>query len=152
MVLQPGENLTGTSDGPYTTKRGYKPAPVMMDGKDVLGYGGGTCQVSSTLYNVVLQLPGLEVLYRHAHGGSGASYLPIHVDAAVGRDDLNLRFTNRYDFPIRIEASSKSDGALSIRIYRAGYTEKNPEIAPGSADPRTRFSLRRKRSHAKCKI
>ena len=118
-VLQPGETFDGNKIlGPYTTKHGYKAAPVLINGKAVPGAGGGTCQVASTLYNVVLQLPGLEVLYRHAHGGSGASYLPIHVDAAVGRDDLNLRFTNRYDFPIRIEASSKSDGALTIRIYK----------------------------------
>ncbi len=119
IVLQPGDIFDGNKIlGPYTTKHGYKAAPVLIDGKAVPGAGGGTCQVASTLYNVVLQLPGLEVLYRHAHGGSGASYLPIHVDAAVGRDDLNLRFKNQYDFPIRIEASSQSDGALTIRMYK----------------------------------
>ncbi len=119
IVLQPGDIFDGNKIlGPYTTGHGYKAAPVLINGKAVPGAGGGTCQVASTLYNVVLQLPGLEVLYRHAHGGSGASYLPIHVDAAVGRDDLNLRFKNQYDFPIRIEASSQSDGALTIRMYK----------------------------------
>ena len=44
--------------------------------------------------------------------------LPIHCDAAVGTDDLNFRFQNMYDFPIRIDASSQSDGALTIRIYK----------------------------------
>ena len=37
--------------------------------------GGGICQVSSTLYNVLLQLPRLTILHRRAHGDNGAPYL-----------------------------------------------------------------------------
>ena len=104
--------------GPYSAAGGYKPAGVLVDGVLHQGYGGGTCQVSSTLYNVVLQLPGLTVLQRRAHGDNGASYLPIGVDAAVGNSALNFRFRNDYPFPVRIAASSQ-DGALTIAIYRA---------------------------------
>ena len=104
--------------GPYKASSGYLPAGVLVDGEVQQGYGGGTCQVSSTLYNVVLQLPGLTVLQRRAHGDNGASYLPIGVDAAVGNSRLNFRFRNDYPFPIRIQASSQ-DGALTIAIYRA---------------------------------
>ena len=119
IVIQPGGTFDGNEImGPYGKKKGYQEAIVLVDGKDVLGYGGGTCQVSSTLYNAVLQLPGLRVDKRHAHGGNGAVYLPIHCDAAVGTKNLNFRFTNMYDFPIRIEACTSSDGALSMRIYK----------------------------------
>ena len=104
--------------GPYSAANGYLPAGVLADGGLNLGYGGGTCQVSSTLYNVVLQLPGLTVLQRRAHGDNGASYLPIGVDAAVGNSTLNFRFRNDYPFPIRIDASAQ-DGALTIAIYKA---------------------------------
>ena len=104
--------------GPYRQSNGYFPAPVLTDGKTKLGYGGGTCQVSSTLYNVLLQLPGITVLQRRAHGNNGASYLPIGVDAAVGNSTLNLRFRNDFPYPIRIDASAQ-DGALTIAIYRA---------------------------------
>ena len=31
---------------------------------------------------------------------------------------MNLIFTNRYDFPIRIVGTSNDDGALLMRIYR----------------------------------
>ena len=62
-----------------------------------------------------LQLPGLNVLERHPHGASGAAYLPHGVDASSG--DLNFRFSNGYDFPIRIEASCH-DLCLFIAIYR----------------------------------
>lgn len=116
-----GADLNFNRDmGPYSAANGYLPAGVLADGGLNLGYGGGTCQVSSTLYNVVLQLPGLTVLQRRAHGDNGASYLPIGVDAAVGNSTLNFRFRNDYPFPIRIEASAQ-DGALTIAIYKAQY-------------------------------
>ena len=119
IVLQPGQQFDGNAVmGPYGRARGYEPAIVMTNGKSVLGYGGGTCQVASTLYNVVRQLPGLRVDWRRPHGAGGATYLPIHCDAAVGTDTQNFKFTNMYDFPIRIEACSSGDGALSIRIYK----------------------------------
>ncbi len=119
-ILQPGETFNANKImGPYNRSKGYQPAPVMIEGKTVPGYGGGTCQVSSTLYNVLIQLPGIQINYRRPHGGNGASYLPIHCDAAVGNDSLNLIFVNGYDFPIRIEGHSKDDGALLMLIYRA---------------------------------
>ena len=114
-----GANLNFNRDiGPYNAATGYLPAGVLVNGELHQGYGGGTCQVSSTLYNVVLQLPGLTVLQRRAHGNNGASYLPIGVDAAVGNSELNFRFRNDYAFPLRIHATSQ-DGALTIAIYRA---------------------------------
>ena len=117
--LLPAANLNFNRDmGPYRASSGYKPAGVLVNGELQQGYGGGTCQVSSTLYNVVLQLPGLTVLQRRAHGENGASYLPIEMDAAVGNSSLNFRFRNDYPFPLRIDASSQ-DGALTIAFYRA---------------------------------
>ena len=120
MVLQPGDLFNANSVmGPYGPGKGYKEAGVLVDGGSSLGYGGGTCQVSSTLYNVLIQLPKIDILYRRPHGGNGAPYLPIHCDAAVGNPSLNLKFTNEYDFPIRIEGHSNDDGALLMLIYRA---------------------------------
>ena len=119
VVLQPGQQFNANKTmGPYRPNRGYLPAPVMTKGTTKLGYGGGTCQVSSTLYNVLIQMPGIEINHRRPHGGNGASYLPIFCDAAVGSPELNLIFTNRYDFPIRIVGTSNDDGALLMRIYR----------------------------------
>jgi vancomycin resistance protein YoaR len=118
-VLQPGEQFNANKImGPYRPSKGYKQAGVLTEGRTKLGYGGGTCQVSSTLYNVLIQLPHIEINHRRPHGGNGASYLPIHCDAAVGNPELNLIFTNRYDFPIRIQGTSNDDGALLMRIYR----------------------------------
>ena len=117
-LLQPGDEFNGNKKniGPY---REYKQAIGLVDGKAVRSSGCGTCQVSSTLYNILIQLPGLTILKRRPHGYGGASYLPIHCDAAVGNDSLNLIFRNDYDFPIRLEGHSSGDGALLMLAYRA---------------------------------
>ena len=39
------------------------------------------------------------------------------MDAAVGNDEQNLRMRNGYDFPLRIEAFSVGDGALTVCVY-----------------------------------
>lgn len=118
-VMQPGESLNFNKQvGPYRPQYGYQKAWVLINGTSVPGYGGGTCQVSSTLYNALLQLPGVTILQRRPHGPSGAKYLPHGVDAAVGNDTLNLRFRNDYDFPIRVEGHTSDDGALLMLVYR----------------------------------
>lgn len=118
-AIAPGDQMNFNADvGPYKASVGYLQAGMLTEEGLGLGYGGGTCQVSSTLYDVLLQLQGITVLQRRAHGANGASYLPIGLDAAVGNSALNLRFRNDYAFPIRIDGTAQ-DGALTIAIYRA---------------------------------
>lgn len=118
-VYEPGEEYNCNKQmGPYSLRNGYFKAPVLVNGETIIGSGGGTCQVSSTLFNVLLQLPGLTVVYRRPHQQSGASYLPVGNDAAVGTDRQNLIFRNDYDFPVRLEATVQ-DGALTMVMYRA---------------------------------
>ncbi len=115
-VMKHGEILNfNESVGPFNTRNGYMEAPILIDGETKLGYGGGSCQVSSTLYNVVLQLSGITVLERNPHGASGAKYLPHGMDASSG--DLNFIIRNDYPFPVRIEGSVH-DFALFIAIFR----------------------------------
>lgn len=126
QTYQPGFSFAFNSiAGPYTKARGYKDSPVLIDGATVTGSGGGTCQVSTTLYNALLQLPdNLTILYRRPHGPGGASYAPHGVDAAVGTDYLDLRFRNDFDFPITIDATAQN-GALCICIRKGAYTPDN---------------------------
>ena len=135
-IIMPGETYNCNKIwGPYRESSGYLPAPVLINGETKQGYGGGTCQASSTIYNALIQLPGIQIINRHAHGPSGAAYLPHGVDAAVGDDskNLNLIFKNNYDFPIRIDAQSHDDGALCMLIYRATDAEVQAFQASKSA-------------------
>lgn len=129
-TYQPGEefDFNGIA-GPYRRNRGYMPSPVLIDGSTVSGYGGGTCQVSTTLYNTILQIPdGITVLFRKPHGPSGASYAPHGVDAAVGREDLNLVFRNDFDFPITIDCTAQN-GSLCICIRKGEYVFPQTETS-----------------------
>jgi hypothetical protein len=118
-VMQPGESLNFNQQiGPYKKDNGYFLAPVLVNGEAKPGYGGGTCQSSSTLYNTVRQLPGVTILYRRPHGPACARYLPMHQDAAVGSDKLNFIFQNDYGFPIRILAESTGEGVLTIQVFK----------------------------------
>lgn len=118
-VMQPGESLDFNAQiGPYKKANGYFPAPVLIDGGSQLGYGGGTCQSSSTLYNTVRQIPQITILKRRPHGPGCARYLPMHQDAAVGNADLNFVFRNDCDYPIRILAESTGEGTLCIQIFK----------------------------------
>lgn len=125
-TYNPGDVLDfNATAGPYRKSRGYMPSPVLIDGGTVAGYGGGTCQVSTTLYNALLQLPeGITILYRRPHGPGGAKYAPHGVDAAVGADNLNLVFRNDFDFPIYIECTVLN-GSLCICLRKGTYQAAN---------------------------
>lgn len=119
-VMQVGESLDFNNQvGPYKKSNGYHPAPVLIDGGSQLGYGGGTCQSSSTLFNTVRQVPGITIVKRRPHGPGCAKYLPMHQDAAVGNTELNFIFRNDGEYPIRILAESTGEGTLCIQIFRA---------------------------------
>ncbi len=118
-TLNSGDKLNFNDHiGPYSRRIGYLPANALVKGEVVQSYGGGTCQVSSTLYNVILQLPGIQILRRRAHGPAAASYLPHGADAAVGSDTQNFIIRNAYPYPVRIDGTVQ-DGALTISVYRA---------------------------------
>ena len=69
--------------------------------------GGGICQLSSTLYNAVLDA-NLEVTERHPHSRR-VYYVPIDRDATVFYPDLDLKFINNTEHDIKITVTNDSD-------------------------------------------
>jgi vancomycin resistance protein YoaR len=86
--------------GSWTRERGFVRAPVSLGGVLVPSWGGGVCQVSTTLYVAAL-LAGLEVLERHHHAVA-PSYVPKGMDAAVAYGVADLRLRNPFPFPVQI--------------------------------------------------
>lgn len=114
VVLMPGEEFSYNKTlGKRTPEAGYKPAPAYVGGKTVNEYGGGICQTSSTLYNVVL-LSNLEVTSRTNHCYP-ASYVPISRDATVSWGTLDFKFKNNRKYPIKIK-STAGGGTVKIDI------------------------------------
>ena len=117
-VIQPNETFNIYKYiGPYRKSTGYHPAPIASP-TALWGYGGGTCQVSTTLYNTIIRAP-LFVQHRQAHANVGIKYMLKGFDAAVGGGDVNLIFVNTLPYPIRINFLI-SDGVLTCCIFRAG--------------------------------
>lgn len=86
---------------------GYKKALGFdSNGNDIKVYGGGICQISSTLYNAVLAAK-LEVTERHAHS-KRVYYVPKDKDATVFAGGPDLKFKNTLDNDIII--CSTTDG------------------------------------------
>lgn len=117
MVLLPGETFsfndtTGDSNDP---KAGWQLATVIVGKEFTNGYGGGICQVSSTLYNSVL-MAGLQVKERYTHS-LPVGYVPEGHDATVSYPELDFRFVNSYDVPVRIGAQIEG-GNVVCKIYK----------------------------------
>ena len=114
-VIKPGKTYSFNRHcGPYSQGGKYQLAPNIS--QKGVGYGGGVCQVSTTLYNAVLGLP-LQVDAVQVHRKSGVNYIPQWFDSAVGPFS-DLKFTNLLHYPIRLWAQPQG-GALTVLIYRA---------------------------------
>ncbi len=94
VMLAPGEVYNFDKQiGPRTAARGYKLAPgIVGPGKLEDVFGGGICQVSTTLFNAVF-FAGLEVVERHNHS-IYIDHYPKGRDATVTGGGKNLRFKN----------------------------------------------------------
>ncbi len=117
IILMPGEEFSYNDRvGERTAARGYKTAPAYSNGISVQEYGGGICQVSSTLYKAVV-LANLEVTEHHNHTYE-SSYIDLGMDATVSWDGPDFKFKNNMDYPVKIIAEYK-DGELSVKIKGA---------------------------------
>ena len=87
--------------------RGYKYAPVLIDGEKSYGLGGGVCQVSSTIY-IAAKNAGLEITERHNHSESVA-YAPKGMDAAVVYGVKDMKFKNNLGDDIYIYVWVEND-------------------------------------------
>lgn len=114
-VLMPGEEMSASDGmGERSEENGYRPAGTYLNGEVVDGVGGGVCQVSTTLYNTVLNAE-LEVTERSPHSMT-VSYVPAAQDAAIASGYKDLKFKNNTDAPIYIEGYTKG-GSVTFTIY-----------------------------------
>lgn len=116
-IIEPGETFSFCQTvGKPTAERGYQEASVIINHKTEKGIGGGNCQVSSTLYNAVLAVPGLKVTERHEHG-KDVTYVPEGKDAAVSYGSLDLKFRNETGSRLRIDATT-DNSSIVIKIIQ----------------------------------
>lgn len=114
FVLLPGESFSFNQVvGKRSAANGFKPAPEYQNGSTVTGIGGGTCQVSTTLYSAVLYAD-LKIVSRRNHSMS-VGYVPLGQDATVTDGGIDFKFSNDTEYPVKIE-STTSGGKLTVKI------------------------------------
>ena len=114
-VLYPGEQFSVyEAVNPFSAENGYELAGSYENGTTVQTYGGGICQVSTTLYNAVIRAE-LAIDERFCHSMI-VSYVKPSMDAAIAGTYKDLKFTNNYDFPIYIEGYT-SGMQLTFNIF-----------------------------------
>ena len=118
--------------GPAEKADGYKESTIIANGVFINGYGGGICQVSSTLYNAVL-LANLPIIERYNHSvyGEATKYVPLGQDAAIFYGFKDLKFKNNSDYAIVIFSKVFRD---TIQVSIFGGNEDKAEVEIISKD------------------
>jgi vancomycin resistance protein YoaR len=115
MVLRPGEQFSWNGYvGNTTADKGYQPAGAIVNKKLVMDYGGGICQVSSTLFNAV-EKAGLKVIERSSHS-LPVGYVPPGRDATIAYPYKDFKFANNLDKPIVIKVDASSH-LVTVKVY-----------------------------------
>jgi len=116
-TLSPGEKYSFNGIvGPRTKEKGYALADSYVGQETVQDYGGGVCQLSSTLY-AAIKLNGNFRVSERAEHSKPVSYLPSGMDATVNYNNVDLKFVNNYSFSVRVEAYVNG-GMLTIIISK----------------------------------
>lgn len=125
-VLNTGDQFSYLDTiGYQSAETGWYPAPGYQGGKTVDMYGGGVCQVSSTLYYATL-LANLKIVTRYCHQFA-PSYITWGCDATVSEGAVDFVFENDRDYPIKIVASDVGN-AITISIYGTKVDDYHVEM------------------------
>ncbi len=111
--------------GEQTEETGFKKDNAILNGQIIQAYGGGICQVSSTIFAAALYA-NLQIVERWNHEFV-SSYIPAGVDAAVAWDELDLQIANSRSYPIRIDVSFAGQN-LTVNIVGTKTAEVPVEI------------------------
>ncbi len=116
IIIRPGKEFSFNQIvGPRTAEAGYRRATVIVKEEKKQDYGGGVCQISSTVYQAA-KAAGLSIQERHSHH-KDVGYASQGSDAAVNYDSLDMRFINNTKKDIQVFVSVGRSSVVS-EIYQ----------------------------------
>ena len=123
-LLQPDEEFSVLDHlTPFNADNGYYLAGSYLNNKVVESFGGGICQVSTTLYNAVIRAE-LEIKERSNHSLI-VTYVEPSMDAAIAEDaDMDMKFVNNTEYPVYIWGTA-GDGEITFEVY--GCETRDPD-------------------------
>ena len=118
LEIRPDEEFSfNDSVGVRSPEKGYQKATILVDGEREEGYGGGICQVASTLYNATESI-GLKITERHNHSAD-VHYIEKGRDAAICYGTEDFKFINTRDKSVFIWGQI-SNGTLTMFLTEKG--------------------------------
>jgi vancomycin resistance protein YoaR len=115
LVASGAQSGAGAILGRVDGSTGYLPELVIKGDKTVPEFGGGLCQVSTTVYRSLL-FAGLPILERRNHSYAVSYYDPQGLDATIYPPNPDLKFKNDTSNYILIQTTTVGDKAYS-NIY-----------------------------------
>ncbi len=114
-VLLPGQTFSfNEATGERSFAKGYRYAEVVVGDRLVPGLAGGTCQITTTLFNAAFRA-GLQFPEARAHG-IPVDYVPPGADAAVAGNYMDLKIRNGTAGPVVLGAWVE-DGEVAVRVF-----------------------------------
>ncbi len=115
-VVKPNEEFSFNKTlGPVRASDGFQEANSFLNGEVVLGIGGGICQVSTILFESLVN-SGLPITERHNHTFS-VSYYTTGLDATVSQSGPDLKFKNDTGYDIEIKGYVTENNTAVFEIY-----------------------------------
>jgi len=94
LLIKPEEEFSLVKAlGPIDAAHGYLPEMVIKQNKTIPEYGGGLCQIATTMFRVALDA-GLPITERKPHSYRVSYYEPAGMDATIYGPHPDLRFVN----------------------------------------------------------
>jgi len=133
-VIAPGAIFSfNQATGERTAAKGFKEAPVIINGELKTGLGGGVCQVSTTVFNAAYEA-GLPILARTNHA-LYISHYPQGRDATVNYPDVDLQFQNDTGHWLLLRtwvgSSSLTVALYGTPLHRRVVSETRPLVVAG---------------------
>jgi vancomycin resistance protein YoaR len=133
-VIAPGTTFSfNQTTGARTAEKGFKEAPVIINGELQTGLGGGVCQVSTTVFNAAYEA-GLPMVSRTNHA-LYISHYPQGRDATVNYPDTDLKFTNDTGHWLLLRtwvgSSSLTVALYGTPVHRRVVSETRPLVVSG---------------------
>lgn len=118
MLIKPDEEFSLVQRlGNIDAGSGYLPELVIKENKTVPEYGGGLCQIATTMFRVALDT-GLPITERKPHSYRVVYYEPAGLDATIYQPHPDLRFINDTSNYILIQTYIKGN-ELIFEFYGA---------------------------------
>ena len=107
-TVRPKEEFSfNVTVGPRSKEKGFQEAKVIQDGEFIVGYGGGVCQASTTMYLAAAKA-NMTILKREPHSDA-VGYTDYGKDATVSDNRIDFKFRNDTNSTIFIVATVMKD-------------------------------------------